>query len=363
MKPQKPKLNWQGKVIWYSNWLFTTILFLSFSAQYIDPREGIYLALMGLSFPIWLLFNLAFMTYWMVKIRVHFLLSFLGIILVLPHINSLYRLQSKQKVENGDRNIKIMTYNVRMFNSYEWLKETNITDSIFNLIEIIQADVLCIQEFHATKKNQPRIQFPYSYIRYTNSSKSYGLALYSRFEIIDTGFVSYPDFIDLGTNTGFMWADLIIEKDTVRIVNVHLASLKLQKSDFDLVEDPKLDDSETLKKSVKAMGGRIGSAFEKRGYQLFSIKKILENSPHPIILCGDFNDTHSSYAYKTVKKRLNDTYTEAGKGFSATYSEFAYPLRIDYIFTDVKFQVMNHHALRKHYSDHFPVIAEIKMPD
>ena len=88
---------------------------------------------------------------------------------------------------------------------------------------------------------------------------------------------------------------------------------------------------------------------------------ILENighSRHPVIICGDFNDTPLSYAYHRLSKGRKDSFKEAGKGFAATFAPLWPLLRIDYILFPKEFSGISHHTPRINLSDHYPVIAE-----
>ena len=52
-----------------------------------------------------------------------------------------------QKYEKQDT-VRIMSYNVRMFNKYEWIDDNNIKEKINSLIESQEIDIVCIQEYY-----------------------------------------------------------------------------------------------------------------------------------------------------------------------------------------------------------------------
>lgn len=54
-----------------------------------------------------------------------------------------------------------------------------------------------------------------------------------------------------------------------------------------------------------------------RNRQADHIAADIARSPYPVIVCGDFNDIRTSYAYRTVANRLEDTY--GGLATSYTY--------------------------------------------
>jgi endonuclease/exonuclease/phosphatase family metal-dependent hydrolase len=98
----------------------------------------------------------------------------------------------------------------------------------------------------------------------------------------------------------------------------------------------------------------------KRASQADFIKDELNHSPYPIIVCGDFNDVPVSYAYEKIGKGLQNAFVEKGSGISRTYSSISPTLRIDNIFTDKNFSIKGFTTIEKSYSDHFPVIADVK---
>jgi len=80
-----------------------------------------------------------------------------------------------------------------------------------------------------------------------------------------------------------------------------------------------------------------------------------------VIVCGDFNDTPVSYAYRKVRGNLKDAFIESGWGTSNTYNGELPSFRIDYILCDHKFTAQNYHRDRVYYSDHFPIQCQIRV--
>jgi endonuclease/exonuclease/phosphatase family metal-dependent hydrolase len=86
----------------------------------------------------------------------------------------------------------------------------------------------------------------------------------------------------------------------------------------------------------------------------------MNESPYPMVLCGDFNDLPNSYAYRKVRGNLADAFTELGSGVGNTYSGIVPTLRIDQIFIDPSFQVTQYFRHKKKLSDHYPVIVDVR---
>ncbi len=84
-------------------------------------------------------------------------------------------------------------------------------------------------------------------------------------------------------------------------------------------------------------------------------------SPYRVIVCGDFNDGAMSYTYRTIGRRLDDTFVEAARGMTNTYRGFFNLLRIDFIMVDRGFEVQSYESPRLGVSDHYPVVSRLKI--
>ncbi len=52
----------------------------------------------------------------------------------------------------------------------------------------------------------------------------------------------------------------------------------------------------------------------QRNRQADLLTKAIAESPYPVIVCGDFNDTPASYAYRKISRSLQDCFLQAGAG-------------------------------------------------
>ena len=98
-------------------------------------------------------------------------------------------------------------------------------------------------------------------------------------------------------------------------------------------------------------------SFERRR-EVNQIKEDIKNSPHPIIICGDFNDTPVSYAYQQLGHNMKDAFIESGNGIGASFSKIP-TLRIDYILIDKKFRSCNFTTYPEKFSDHRAISSSI----
>jgi endonuclease/exonuclease/phosphatase family metal-dependent hydrolase len=132
---------------------------------------------------------------------------------------------------------------------------------------------------------------------------------------------------------------------------------------YKIKNDPseRIDASKNIVKKMKF-------AFERRGEQADFIRDKLDSSKYPEIFCGDLNDVPNSYTYFSVKGEKKDAFIASHFGFGQTYYSFSSgfmrtlpTLRIDYIFADPRFKILQCDRIKKVFSDHLPVVADIML--
>jgi endonuclease/exonuclease/phosphatase family metal-dependent hydrolase len=183
----------------------------------------------------------------------------------------------------------------------------------------------------------------------------FGIIIFSKYPIVNKRTVSYypHDY-----NSIFQYADIVKNKDTIRVFNVHLQSLKFSRSNLHYIDSPSLKTEADLEKTKNVIG-KLKTGFLKRHTQADRIRAEIDKSPYPVIICGDFNDVPNSYASMTIGNGLKNAFVEKGYGLGRTFSGIAPTLRIDNIFTDKTFSIQQFTRINKRLSDHFPIIADI----
>ncbi|MDO5971687.1 endonuclease/exonuclease/phosphatase family protein [Flavivirga aquimarina] len=337
------KLSFINKIIYFINIIVALLLLFSFALPFLPPKTFSLLSVLNLGVSFLILVNVLFFIFWLVKLKKQLMLSFFVLFIGYISFGSLYKFSSSKKIESPN-NIKVMNYNVRLFNLYDWIPEKNIENKIIDFIKEETPEILSIQEYHP-HKNIDLSFFKHKYEKLSGKKTKYGQAIFSQYPIVNSGSIAFPN-----TGNNAIFADIVKGIDTIRIYNIHLESLHIDTN----VETLKKEDSERL-------FNRIGATFKMQQFQteLFLMHK--KKCKHKMIICGDFNNTTFSYVYRKIKGNLNDTFKEAGNGFGRTHDFKFFPMRIDFIFSDEAFSVNGFKAYDAHYSDHYPIMATLDL--
>jgi endonuclease/exonuclease/phosphatase family metal-dependent hydrolase len=252
---------------------------------------------------------------------------------------------------SSEENTKILSYNVRLFNKYQWLENPNVKADIFSFFNEENPDILCIQEFY-TPNEIPDLNYPYRHIGLQNKKSQWHMAIYSKYPQIKKKTVSIKGE---RMNNTCIYSDMIINEDTIRVYNIHLASNWFKNTDYSFIQNPQ---KEKIKEGIIGITKRMKSSFIKRAEEVEIIKKHMAGCTYPIIVCGDFNDTPLSYAYKSIKGDLSDAFSISGKGIGDSFVKIP-ALRIDYILHDNELKSSNYQKHKQVLSDHYAVSCDI----
>jgi endonuclease/exonuclease/phosphatase family metal-dependent hydrolase len=354
------------QILLWANIIAAGALFLANMANFISPANIWPIAFFGLAFPILLLINLGFIAFWIWRRKY---LTFISIIVLLIGVTNIGRyIQSDifHKPKTFHNGIKLLSYNVRIFNFYNWEKGSSVREKILNFVIRQKPDILCFQEF-LTRENRPGqskraidlklSQLPYVHVSYSFHGKdfiNYGIATYSIYPIVNRGAIKFKNSFN-----ACIYSDLLVKQDTIRVFNVHLESIKLRGNDYNFIDSLVLDFNSSRFIEARNISGRLKQAFIKRAQQVDELNRYIKESPYPVVVCGDFNDTPVSYTYQKVKGNLEDAFMSSGIGIGNTYRGNFPSFRIDYIFHSRQIESSNYETHRINLSDHYPVSCEL----
>lgn len=336
-------LNLIDKLMYFLNTIVAVVLLFSYILPYVQPKNFGVLSVLSLAVPILILINVAFLLYWLLKVKKQLLMSLLVLVLGYNHVISLYKFSSTQ-VNEVENSLSIMNYNVRLFNIYNWINQPNVETDIENLITTNQPDIVCFQEFHPHKNLDLKI-YPFKYEKLSGKKFKYGQAIYSKYPFINKGSVSFPN-----TSNNAIYADIVVNKDTLRIYNLHLQSSKI---------DANVDRLDSKKSEQLFIRLKETFKMQQSQTELFLAHK--SKSPYKVIIAGDFNNTAYSYVYKEIRGNLKDAFIESGSGFGRTFHFKYFPVRIDFILVDDSFEVNKFKTINEKLSDHYPILTNISL--
>lgn len=327
------------------NSVVAVLLIFSYGLSYVPPNTFSFLSVLSLTVPLLIILNIMFGIYWLLRIKKQFLLSVLVLVFGYNYVMSFYKFSTD--IVSSKSSFSLMSYNVRLFNVYDWIDEPFIPEKIQNFLLEKSPSIVCFQEYDP-ETDLIFKSYPYSYFTEDSSKHSSKLAMFSKYQILSSGTIDFPE-----SSNNAIYADVIIKSDTIRIYNIHLQSSGINTN------------IETLdSKQSNKLISRLGATFKNQQHQAELVVSHMLKSPFKVILCGDFNNTIYSYVYRILKSEMLDAFDVAGSGFGRTYKFKYFPFRIDFILADSEIKVLNFSSFNElPYSDHFPIMSEFTIED
>ena len=338
-------LKFFGKLVFIVNSLAAFLQLISYLLPYVPPQRFATLSVLSLGVPLLIILNILFFLYWLIRLKKQLFLSLFVLILGWSYLGSLYKFSSSTMVEDAD-NFSVMSFNVRLFNRFEWLPIKNVKSKIIDFIKTEKPDIVCLQEYRQRNPIALEGYYDFNALPKDPNVKG-GQAIFSKYPIVNSGSLEFPN-----TYNNAIFVDIVKQKDTLRVYTLHLESSKI---DTD-VEKLKKENSSQLFKQV-------GRTFRAQQSQVELLLEHKSKSPYKTIITGDFNNTAYSYIYKELLgDDLRDTFEEAGHGFGKTFDFKFFPLRIDFILADEQFAVNGFKTYSDvKLSDHHPIISTLKL--
>jgi endonuclease/exonuclease/phosphatase family metal-dependent hydrolase len=352
--------------MFFMNSIAIAALLVSYLGAWIKPSFYWPIAFFGLAYPFLVITNFLFFIYWVFRKRWFALVPLVSIGIGYNTILD-YVQFGNTEIADKENSISIISYNAHLFKPIK----TNKYDkkSRHEMLEMLlseKADILCFQEFYFRKKGAYNIKdsiqkngdYKYfkQYLFDSTENERMSLAIFSKYKIINFDVLNFHDRPHANM---CMYTDVEYKGDTIRIINTHLQSISFQPEDYEYLNQVK--NVETDMQSNKRIGARLKKAFLLRGNQAEEVRELIDESPYPVIVSGDFNDTPASYAYNVISNGLKSSFREQGNGVGVTYNGAFPNFQIDYLLCSKEFEVCSYKIIKKKYSDHYPVKAEFKL--
>ena len=356
----------------------TAILFLLCCCNsFLHPDNWWFIALLAFFFPLLLIILLLFLIFWLFTSARLALISAVCLIIGWQQIHAFFgfSLAGHDFSHKDSSQIRIMTWNVRQWDVFSQKKINNAAHrlSMLELVGQQHADLLCFQEFYepadTSKSNIRYIQshfgFPYFFFSrdYRSRNKKYetGVIIFSKYPILGKTLIRFNKDT-LKKTESLIAADIQIKGRIIRLYTTHLQSVLFKPKDFRDVEIIENAEDSMLAAS-RSLAKKLKFALGLRGYQADTVRRQLELSPYPLIICGDFNDVPNSYTYFHIRGALQDAFIAKCFGIGRSYKGISPTLRIDYILPSQDFQVMQSMKLNSLYSDHNAMLTDLKLLD
>lgn len=356
------------------NIVLVIVYLLTCFIPYVNAGQYWPIAILGLGFPLMLVLLLTFILVWAIVRSRWAFLPLVALVISWQQISVFFAFGQPTSTKNTrpENSLRILNWNVSSWD--EANKHKNGGQShrkdMLALIQAQNPDILCLQEFFEFESsnyyepNIPAIRamgYTYYYFvpHYFRYNKAYrmGVAIFSRHPIVDTAVVPYK--LNSAADN-LVYADINVNGKLVRLMTIHLQSVRFNPVDYEGINRIKNTDDEGLEAS-RTILSKIIKAYRWRSGQAEQVRQEIDKSPHPVILCGDFNDVPNSYTYFTIRGDLKDAFLDKGAGIGKTLRILGPTLRIDYILADKSLKVCQFNKFNVPYSDHYPIMADISL--
>lgn len=383
-------------VIKILRWTYTSIMAVSTLAllaiylisafsDHIDPRSLVYLSFLGIGYHIVLICTIIWGCILMVLRHWRLAgITFIALLLTWEQISRYYPTHlfgpspvEKIETAEGEQAIKVDSIKVLTYNTCGMgqVHLTKIKEKVpvLDVIRKSKADIVCLQEYaftltkggHTEEQIKKSLADIYPYYDYmpNYSRTAMGIAVFSKYPIKKMTRIdkSKKDYVSS------MYYELDVDGRKVALLNNHLHSNQIKQKDRELYDEMiEHFEKDSLNRIRTGMLRSLGIGFRARAKESNLIQNFVKerigNQDVPLIICGDMNDTPISYAYRTMRGDLQDSWQNAGIGSGTTYNQHHFWFRIDHIFHSQHFKTLDIKVLDQYnYSDHYPVLATFQI--
>lgn len=322
-----------------------------------------------MSLPVLLLIHLVFFVFFALRKSSKIALSGAALLLSFPFWSRTFQFSWGAPPASEKQELTVLSYNVMSFDAYNFIQNIHPENNqaMLEWVKGLDTDIQCYQEFYNsdtrphlnTLKQLKKAGYPYYTVLHPDiaprEQHCMGLAILSKYPIIDRGEVEFHD------QNGLLFADIVVRKDTIRVINLHLRSMIVR---FGGLKEAYLEkDYKQGKKEAKKVTQRLKMGFVHHSEEADVLLEWIRKSPHPVLVCGDFNEIPYGYVYGEVRSMLANAFEEKGHGFGFSYRNTPRFIRIDNQFFDKKkLEVIDFQTRRDiPYSDHYPVIGRYRL--
>lgn len=255
---------------------------------------------------------------------------------------------SEAELAKMPHRLSVMTWNTAQIGGFVKPEKNAVLQYILQQ----DADVVCLQEVDVYRdttrltlddvKKTLGKKYKYSYTDfsvYKNKRHQYGTMVWSKYEILNKRSIRFESQSNLSNQ-----CDIVVDDDTIRVINNHLESYRFTDED--------LEGNGDMRKKVE-------HSTPLRIKQSRAVRRMIDASPYPTIVAGDFNAIPLSYTYLHIKRGLHDAFLETSWFRTGpTCKKRGIGIRIDYILSSPSLIPVSCEVDYKATgSDHWPVTA------
>ena len=353
-----------------TTFVLAVVTIIASRSGHYHPEHSTIMPLLGLAVPVLLVSCLIVTLCWALARRKWAFVTLTAFFFNWEYLTAVIRFGSPHEVpatatapnRQGENSgyLTVATYNVHNFGN-------EITGysckQIAKYMQQQHVDVLCFQEFgenkHFTADSLRRALSHWQYAIIPADDSIRGIlpiAVFSRYPLVGGRFITYPHSANCS-----MLCDIILNTDTIRLLNNHLQTTSVSQNRKKWERELATDNTRREAQAVQDAAETLHENFVKRAFQTDSICQLATASPHPVLVCGDFNSLPSSYTYHRLSESLKDGFKTGGHGYMYTYRYGKRMLRIDYAFHSPELECTDYYSPNLDLcSDHNPVILTVK---
>ena len=253
--------------------------------------------------------------------------------------------------------LKVLTMNVTEFN---WNDGDHPSKNMRYILDE-DADIVVIQE--------GLVYFSYEHLKTVKPmlQELYKKYPYRKKHFFDVGILSKYPFEEVESpilaqdTLGYFikaW-DVDAPGGNIRVVNMHLSSLRFTVNDSQVIESINLPSGR--KKRIQSVAQKLDVGFRSHARQARAMRQLLDETAGDVLVMGDMNDTPGSFAYRTVcGDDLRDAWADTGFGPIYTFHAHHLYVKIDHILYRGDMKVLSCRRDKEGESDHYPMVAVIE---
>jgi endonuclease/exonuclease/phosphatase family metal-dependent hydrolase len=367
------------RIIIATNFIVAFFFLLACTNAFLHPDKWWFVSLLGLVFPLLLFIVFVFFIFWLLlSSREWAAISLITMIIGWSNIHAFlaFHVSTGFRDEKQPGALRVLTWNVREWDEFTTQKPgvPSHREKMMEFLKDQNADLMCFQEFfesHNPKELtdnieyiQKQLKYPYyffshDYHRFDGVLET-GVIIFSRYPVVQTLQQKFKKAANIRASESLIATDINVDGNIIRLFTTHLQSVLFRGKDFHNIEIIKNAEDSILEAS-KSIVKKLKRAYSFRSAQADLVRQELDASPHPNIVCGDFNDVPNSYTYFHIRGNMQDAFIQKGFGIGRSYVNLSPTLRIDYILASPEFTVLQCKRVKLPYSDHHPIVADLEL--